>query len=236
MKKLLKQTSFLICLLGMVSGSYAVAPDFVEKLNARPAEDRARDGARHPFQVMNLLGVEEGMTVLDIGSQTGWWTRVFDAAVGPSGTIIAQGADGGVRGGPPPADMVAMDNVVLVNTLQDIDNDTVDIAVTALNVHHGNAERFVPFFEQVKAALKPGGIVAVIDHIGDPNIDNSRLHRVPPANVREWIEAAGLEVLEESNLLRNNADDHTLSAAIPDDSRLARNTDRFLFVVRKPTM
>ncbi len=228
----------LIALLAgtMASGAFAVAPDFVEKLNARPAADRARDGFRHPYQVMHLLGVEEGMTVVDIGSQTGWWTRVFDAAVGPTGTIIAQGADGGVRGGPPPADMVTMANVVLVDTFSEIDANSVDVAVTALNTHHGDAERFVPYFEQIAAFLKPGGTLAVIDHIGDADRDNSRLHRIPPANVRSWIEAAGLEVVEESNLLRNNADDHTLSANMPDDSRLGRNTDRFLFVVRKPAM
>ncbi len=240
MKNITKAMNLIICILAIfttVSGSYAQAPDFVDKLNARPDADRARDGARHPYQVMNLLGVEEGMTLLDVGSQTGWWTRVFDAAVGPTGTIIAQGADGGVRGGPPPESMVSMDNVVLVDGIADIDAGSVDVAVTALNTHHGGAERFVPYFEQLKNALKVGGVLAVIDHVGDPNIDNSRLHRVPPADVREWIEAAGFEVVEESNLMRNNADDHTHSANMGDrDAILGRNTDRFLFVVRKPAM
>lgn len=237
MQTLIKKFTIACCLISMVTGAYAVAPDFVEKLNARPAADRARDGARHPYQIMNLLGVEEGMTVLDIGSQTGWWTRVFDAAVGPTGTIIAQGADGGVRGGPPPADMAAMSNVELVANITDIQSNSVDVAVTALNVHHGNAERFVPYFEQIRDVLKPGGVVAVIDHIGDASRDNSRLHRVVPADVRAWIEAAGLEITEDSNLMRNFADDHTLSANMgPEDSILGRNTDRFLFVVRKPGM
>ncbi|MBN4075568.1 MAG: hypothetical protein COA71_10975 [SAR86 cluster bacterium] len=233
MNNLIKKTSFVICLFGMISGAYAQAPDFVEKLSARPEADRLRDGARHPYQVMNLLGVEEGMTVLDIGSQTGWWTLVFDAAVGQSGTIVAQGADGGVRGGPPPEYMAAMDNVEFVSGLEDVDSSSIDVAVTALNTHHGDGGRFIPYFEQIKNTLKPGGVVAVIDHIGDASIDNSRLHRMPPANIRQWIEAAGLEVVEESNLMRNNADDHTLSAS---DPLLGRNTDRFLFVARRPAM
>jgi hypothetical protein len=54
---------------------------------------------------------------------------------------------------------------------------------------------------------------------------------VPPADVRGWIEASGLEIVEESDLLRTNADDHTLGAR---DPILGRNVDRFLFVVRKP--
>ena len=75
--------------------------------------------------------------------------------------------------------------------------------------------------------------MAVIDHVGDPAIDNSRLHRVPPADVREWIEAAGLEVVEESNLMRNNADDHTLSANMGDRDAILRPQHRPLSVCGK---
>ena len=70
----------------------ALAPDFVEKLTAesRPLEDRVRDGARRPYQVMQLLGVNAGDTLLDVGAGGGWFTRVLSAATGPSGKVIAQ--------------------------------------------------------------------------------------------------------------------------------------------------
>jgi predicted methyltransferase len=199
----------------------------MEKLqaDARPMEDRIRDGARRPYQVMMLLGVEEGMTAVDIGAGQGWWSWVFSAAVGPSGTVYAQGmrGDGGAVG--------ELSNVEVVGSLDDIAEGSADVAVTALNIHHMNDERAGPYFEGIRRVLKPGGVAAVIDHVGDPAMNNAQLHRLPIEAARGWIEAAGLEIVEESDILRQAADDHTLGAT---DPRLGRNPDRFLFVVRKP--
>jgi predicted methyltransferase len=80
-------------------------------------------------------------------------------------------------------------------------------------------------------ALKPGGRVAIIDHVGLREIDNSRLHRMVPADVKTWLEQAGFEIAAESDILRTTADDHTLSV---DDPRLARDIDQFMFIARKP--
>ena len=216
-----------ICLAGGVGTAWAVAPDFMDKLAAesRPMEDRIRDGARRPYQVMMLLGVEEGMTVVDVGAGGGWWTRVFSAAVGPSGTVYAQGMRGDT------ASIEALGNVEVAATLEDIGANVADVAVTALNIHHFDADRAGPYFSSLFNVLKPGGHAAIIDHVGDPSVDNSRLHRVPTANARGWIEAAGFEIVSESDILHQAADDHTMSAT---DPRLGRNPDRFLFVVRKP--
>ena len=78
--------------IGLTTGAHAVAPDFLDKLaaDARPAEDKARDGSRRPYQVMQLLGVEEGMTVVDVAAGGGWYTEVLSAAVGPGGRVVAQ--------------------------------------------------------------------------------------------------------------------------------------------------
>ena len=47
----------------------------------------------------------------------------------------------------------------------------------------------------------------------------------------KWLQDAGFEIARESNILRQNADDHTLPI---DDPRLGRATDQFLFIARKP--
>ncbi|MDX1561601.1 MAG: methyltransferase domain-containing protein [Gammaproteobacteria bacterium] len=222
---------------GTGGSAYAVAPDFMDKLAAdsRPAEDKARDGARRPYQVMMLLGVEEGMTVVDIGAGGGWYTRVLSAAVGPSGTVLAQFGPRALQrenGAAQRALASELGNVTPVfEDLGEMDANVADVAVTALNVHHMNAERAGPYLQGLRNILKPGGVAAIIDHVGDPAMNNAQLHRIPIAEVRSWIQAAGLEIVEESNILRQNADDHTLSAT---DARLGRNPDRFLFVVRKP--
>jgi predicted methyltransferase len=220
------------CVAGFSGTAFAIAPDFMDKLGAdsRPMEDKMRDGARRPYQVMMLLGVEEGMTVVDVGAGGGWYTRVLSAAVGSSGTVHAQF---GSRGGDAQRALAAeLGNVEPVfEDLGAMDADVADVAVTALNIHHMNAARGEPYMRDIYRILKPGGVAAIIDHVGDPSMNNAQLHRLPIADARTWIEAAGFEIVEESDILSQNADDHTLSAT---DPRLGRNPDRFLFVVRKP--
>jgi predicted methyltransferase len=234
---MIKKTSALVCLVGLTSSALAIAPDFMEKLAAdsRPTEDKIRDGARRPYQVMQLLGVEEGMTALDVGAGGGWYTRVLSAAVGPSGQVIAQFGPRALQreDGQEQKDLAASlgNTEAYFGNVGEMDPNSVDVAVTALNMHHGNAERSIPYLREILNVLKPGGVAAIIDHVGLPEIDNSRLHRMPVADVRQWIEEAGFEIVEESDILRTTADDHTLSAS---DPILGRNSDRFLFVVRKP--
>lgn len=227
MQAIRKLSIFALCLAGVSGSAFAIAPDFMDKLgsDARPMEDKIRDGARRPYQVMMLLGVEEGMTAVDVGAGGGWWSWVFSAAVGPSGTVYAQGMRGDASA------LEALGNVEVAGSLEDIGDNVADVAVTALNIHHFNDDRAGPYFSALYDVLKPGGMAAIIDHVGDPSVDNSRLHRLPIASAREWIEAAGFEIVEESDILRQAADDHTWSAQ---DPRLGRNADRFLLVVRKP--
>jgi predicted methyltransferase len=226
-----------VCLAGFAGSALAVAPDFMDKLNAdsRPMEDKMRDGARRPYQVMQLLGVEEGMTVVDVGAGGGWYTRVLSAAVGPRGKVLAQFGPRALQqnNGQAQKDMAAeLGNVEPVfDNVADMGENVADVAVTALNIHHSNAERGVPYMRDLYRILKPGGVAAIIDHIGLPEINNAQLHRMLQSDARQWIEAAGFEIVEDSNLLRTNADDHTRSVQ---DPILGRNVDRFLFVVRKP--
>lgn len=232
------KVAVFVSFLGLASSTLAaLAPDFMDKLasESRPIEDRMRDGARRPYQVMQLLGVDAGMTVLDVGAGGGWYTRVLSAAVGPSGHVISQFGPRALQreNGQAQKDLAASlgNTEAFFGEVGEVKPNSIDVAVTALNMHHMNAERAVPYLKSILAALKPGGRAAIIDHIGLPTIDNSRLHRMLESDEKAWIEAAGFEIAEESNILRTAADDHSLSAV---DPKLGRNVDRFFFVVRKP--
>jgi predicted methyltransferase len=224
-----------LCVSSSVSGE--PAPDFVDKLTSesRPLEDRVRDGARRPYQVMQLLGVDAGMTLLDVGAGGGWFTRVLSAATGPDGKVIAQfGARALQReNGQEQKDLAASlgNTEAFFGNVAELPANSVDAAVTALNMHHMNAERAGPYLKDIFNVLKPGGRAAIIDHVGLRTIDNSQLHRIATDDVKGWIEAAGFEIDAESDILRTTADDHTLSV---DDPRLGRDVDQFLFIVRKP--
>jgi len=214
-----------ICFL---TSANAVAPGFMEKLaaDARPAEDKARDGSRRPYQVMQLLGVEAGMTVVDVAAGGGWYTEVLSAAVGPTGKVYAQF---GPRGDDADRARAArLGNVEGVfAALPTIGSGIADRAVTALTLHH----RDTSFLREIYDVLKPGGMAVVIDHDGTPGMDNEALHRSVKADARRMIEEAGFEIVEDSDLLHTTADDHTLYIMAPE---LGRDTDRFLFLVRRP--
>ena len=83
-------------------------------------------------------------------------------------------------------------------------------------------------------ALKPGGLYIVIDHVAEAGSglrDTETLHRIDPALVKQQVEAAGFEYRAESDILRNEADDHTLKVF---DPSVRGKTDQFVYRFRKP--
>ncbi|NIW25374.1 MAG: class I SAM-dependent methyltransferase [Gammaproteobacteria bacterium] len=230
---MLRRGNMLAVLIGLSAGlamsAQAVAPDFLDKLaaDARPAEDKGRDGSRRPYQVMQLLDVQAGMTVVDVAAGGGWYTEVLSAAVGPSGTVIADfGPRGNMQERQARADRLG--NVeAIFEGLAAAGTGVADRAVTALSLHHRNAA----FLREIYEVLKPGGMAVVIDHEGSPGMDNDELHRMLKADAQSWIEEAGFEIIEDSDLLHTSADDHSMYIMAPE---LGRDTDRFLFLVRRP--
>jgi predicted methyltransferase len=204
----------------------------------RSDEDKSRDAARKPRQVLEFVGIGAGMTVLDISASTGWYTEVLSAAVGPTGRVIAHNTEGrrdrteaGIS-----AKAERLGNVTLLFAdfgSMGLDAEA-DAALTALNFHdlqNGSAAAGQAFLGDAFKALKPGGVLGVIDHAGSAGQDNAALHRVELAVTRTALEEAGFVVEAVSDLLRNPADDHSLHMR---DESLQRNTDRFLIRARKP--
>ena len=90
------------------------------------------------------------------------------------------------------------------------------------------------FLKTIYAAIKPGGIVGVIDHVanpGDTRENVEKYHRIDPATVKADFERAGFKLAAEERILRNPADDHTLLVFNP---QIRGKTDRFIYKFRKP--
>jgi len=115
-------------------------------------------------------------------------------------------------------------------------NDSVDVAVWALNMHDVfvfmGDDMVKNFTLAVCQAIKPGGAVAVIDHIGAAGSGaDKELHRIDPALIEQALLDGGFIVEAKSDLLSNPDDDHTLGVF---DPAIRGNTDRLLFLARKP--
>ena len=229
-----------------LAGTVAWAQDagFADALMApeRPAEDKARDSIRRPADVIPFVGIRSGMTVLDAYAGAGWYTEVLAAAVGPNGRVYMHNQPGMVeRRGPEfraslESRARRLGNVeLLIRDITDLGIDgRVDAAMTALNLHDAYGDgraAALGVLRGIPAALKPGGVLGFIDHVGDPGRDNAELHRIDADTVRGLLAEAGFLIEAESDLLANPEDDHSLGIR---DAALGRNTDRMLLRARKP--
>jgi predicted methyltransferase len=216
---------------------------------ARPAADVERDANRKPGEVLAFAGVKTGDRVADYAAGNGYFTRLFSGIVGAQGHVYAS----------VPASLFQYQNVV--KGIADIQAYIVkhpNVSVTAGSAidaarypekldlfwisqnYHDLHDPFMgpvdmkAFNRAVYAALKPGGVYIVLDHVaakGSPADVTDTLHRIEPSTVRREVEAAGFEFVGSSDLLANPADPHT---AGPFDAAIRGRTDQFIFKFRRP--
>ena len=210
----------------------------------RAEADKKRDAGRKPAEVIAFLGIDEGMSVMDLIAAGGYYTEVLSNAVGSSGTVYAQNPAAVLkfRDG---ANDKAMSARLAGNRLANvkrwdreftdlgIEAGSLDAAVTALNLHdvyNNSPEAAYGALTTVKAALKSGGILGIIDHSGNPDADNAKLHRMQKSQAVELAKKLGFDI-ESSELLSNSGDDKTQMVFAPG---VRGSTDRFLLKLTKP--
>ena len=231
----------------------AAAPDFAASVSApgRPAEAIALDEGRKPAEMLAFMGLRRGDSVLDYGAGTGYYTEIMARAVGPTGHVTAwispaqmarenfRTAYAGIRQRNPNATVyaAALDSFPFAP-------NAYDFVLMHLEYHdaYWQSDRFrVPRIDPnqllrvIYNSVKPGGVVAVVDHAANPGGDTRQvvdaLHRIDPATVRADFERAGFVLEAESNLLRNPQDDHS---KLVFDPSIRGHTDRFAFRFRRP--
>lgn len=214
----------------------------------RDISDFARDEARRPVEVLDFLGLQPGMTVLDMYAAGGYYTFILAKAVGPQGIVYAQNTPRGLLFEEDRQEITqgeALENKIrqgnLANVTQivrpldaiGLPENSIDFIMLGQTLHdyyNPNPARALTLLLQLKALLKPGGVIGVEDHIGLPGRDNRDMHRMETQQAIAVAEQAGFRV-ESSELLRSRRDDHSRNIF---DPRLNRNTDRFLLKLVKP--
>jgi predicted methyltransferase len=216
----------------------------------RPEADTKRDADRKPAEMLEIAGVKQGQTVVDLIPGGGYFTRIFSKAVGPKGAVYAVGGPARPvdpsKPAPAPAgpDAIAADaNYSNVKSIHAPLAGGVsipvkaDVVFTAQNYHDvKNVPNIdmLKFDKSIYDALKPGGVFFVLDHVaasGAAPDPQDKLHRIDPAIVKKEVEAAGFKFESESKILANPADDHTKAVF---DPSIRGHTDQFIFKFRKP--
>jgi predicted methyltransferase len=213
---------------------------------ARPEAQRAADARRKPAEVLAFAGVKPGDKVSDFMMGGGYFSRILSGAVGSTGKVYAYQAtefiafQAGYATGQDETVKFAPNIVPVRSSLGAFTfPEPLDLILTAQNYHDlhlGSAtpEQIALINKQMFDALKPGGVLLVIDHYaadGTGDRDSSKLHRIDIAMVKNELAAAGFVLEAESDVLRNPADPRT--ASVFDDSIKGRS-DQFVLKFRKP--
>ncbi len=237
----------------VLTAKTAPAPDFHAAVTApgRPDEATKLDEGRKPEQVLAFEGLKTGDKAADIMAGNGYYTQIIARAVGPRGHVTAydpeQFTKGDPKDGPDWAELMKREHnvsrVIYPFEAFKAPVGAYDFVMIHLDYHDlywestkYGIKRIEPasFLKTLYAAVKPGGTVAVIDHVaapGDTRATVEKYHRIDPETVKADFKAAGFVLDGSSDLLRNTTDDHT---KLVFDPAVRGKTDRFVFRFRKP--
>ena len=233
--------------VGAMSADTGDAYDAVLSHPGRPASDLKRDPTDDPAAMLRLAGIKPGMRVADIVGGSGYYSELVSYLVGPTGKVLlinnkesAQWSSG-------------LEARLADKRLPNVESLTVDLnhmnlprrsfdAVLLVKIYHDlywvDPKEWPQIdvgsvLDQVARALKPGGVVLVIDHsakAGTGTADASRLHRIDEAYALHDFESHGFKLVGKSDLLKRRDDARD---QISYKEPMLGKTDRFVLLFRK---
>ena len=166
-------------------------------------EDTGRDAWQKPEEILNALNIKKGQTIADIGAGSGYLTVKISERVGATGTIYAADiqqemldyiskrlAEKGIK------------NVTLVlGTMDDpkLPPNSLDIAIL-LSTYHEIAQP-VDFVKKIKLALKPQGILAILEFSDESPIGPPIQVRLPEDLVINELKQAGFTLSQRHTFI-----------------------------------
>ena len=209
-------TAAALALLGLMPASAADSVLTAKVASAqRAAESKARDGARHPAETLELWGVKPGQTIIEVSPGSGYWAEIlapyakdtkghYIAATGrPDQKLPAKFEDAAAYG-PIHYTVFNKDSGALGAPA------SADIVITARNIHNwmwvdGLADKAMKDFY---AVLKPGGVLAIEEHRADPKpmVKDARDGYVSTQHVIDLAQKAGFKLEARSEINANAKD------------------------------
>jgi predicted methyltransferase len=268
------------CLVGVIAlAACATAPrqpadpatsSALDKILAgdhRSEANRARDIHRHPKETLLFFGVKPEMTVVEVWpGGGGWYSEVIAPLVAERGQYYA------AHWAPNPENKFITDNLQAYadklaarpdlygkvkttalgpNNLEIAPAGSADLVVTFRNIHNWMGRDFQgAAFQAMYKALKPGGILGVVEHRGNPKVaqdPKARSGYVNQDDAIAMIKAAGFEFVGASEINANPKDTKDYEQGVwtlPPTFRLGDTdrakyaaigeSDRFTLKFRKP--
>ena len=213
--------------------------------------DAEQDSRRQAAAVLAFLGVAPDQRVIDVFAAGGYYTELLARVVGPDGRVLAYNnppyarfAEKGIAARYAGGRLANVDQLTTGIDALGLKPDSWDSAIFVMSYHDlywrpkdGSWPATDPdvLLAALHAALKPGGVVVVQDHVAvagsDPHETVDKLHRIDPALVRRDFERAGFVYDGASTVLAHPEDDHT---KLVFDPAIQGKTDQFVHRYRKP--
>jgi predicted methyltransferase len=202
----------------------------------RPAEETARDVWRHPKETLEFFGVAANHKVIEVSPGGGWYTQILGPYLkSGGGTLVVGGPDINSVVVDPKDPATAERRARVEARIADFSNKfsnpiygtieysafsktsgpltapgSADVVLTFRNVHNWMAGGFAEkFFTDSYAALKPGGVLGVVEHrlpsteAQHPKAESGYVHE---DYVKSLAKAAGFEFVAASEINANPAD------------------------------
>jgi predicted methyltransferase len=177
-------------LLGVLPANAADEYDAAVMQAGRPADDSKRDALDHPAQMLRLAGIKAGMKVADVLAGNGYYSELLSYVVGPKGQVLMINNLAFDNWSQP-----ALQNRLAGKRFTNVTHETVDLndmklapasldAVLLVKVYHDmywvDSTPKSPWpkidvsgvLDQLSKALKPGGVLLLIDHSAKLAMEN----------------------------------------------------------------
>jgi predicted methyltransferase len=192
----------------------------------RVAEHRARDSYRHPKETLQFFGIRQDLTVVEVWPGAGWYTEILAPLLRDRGRLYTALID------PASGDYARNTVETYRSKLQmrpDLYGKVITTTLAAPPAQNeiappGSADLVLTFrslhnwmmfgwegeaLKAMHAALKPGGVLGVVAHRGDPKLPQDP--KAASGYVREddairMIEAAGFRLVGRSEINANPKD------------------------------
>jgi predicted methyltransferase len=191
----------------------------------RAEENRVRDVYRHPKQTLLFFGVRPEMSVLEVWPTPGYYTEILAPLLREKGKYYAA-----VMAADPSSKYVTRslanyraklaaspqlyDKVIVVTMPTDGGNvvppGSLDMALTFRNLHNWMSQDDAPrVIATLYKALKPGGILGIVEHRGNPAVAQDPKAKSGYVNedyATKLIEAQGFRLVAKSEVNANPKD------------------------------
>lgn len=192
--------------------------------SARSPGNRARDEYRHPLQTLTFFGIRSNMTVVELWPFGGWYTEIlapylrdhgvlYEAAMDPASTdredVELNSQLKAMLAAHPDLYGKVRLSVLAPGKMQIAPDGTADMVLTFRNIHNWVwAGMQQDVFAAAFRALKPGGILGVVEHRNnDPNAVPAKGQAyVGEQYAIRLIESAGFKLVARSDINRNPKD------------------------------